>query len=82
MHSVLFLGNLTMNSITYLLFLLYKLHIYINISYNNKAIIDGNASPRHMPVLGNVHPVKIETFWFFFRDVISLLARSFYIFNR
>ena len=31
-------------------------------------------SPRHMPVLGNVHPIKIE---FFFRDVISLLARVF-----
>ena len=25
-----------------------------------------NTSPRHMPVLGNVHPIKIEKFDFFF----------------
>ena len=38
-----------------------------------------NTSPRHMPVLGNVHPIKIEKFenLIFFRDVISLLARVF-----
>ena len=36
-----------------------------------------NTSPRHMPVLGNVHPIKIEKFDFFFRDVIYLLARFF-----
>ena len=30
-----------------------------------------NTSPRHMPVLGNVHLIKIEKFC----DVISLLAR-------
>ena len=35
-----------------------------------------NTSPRHMPVLGNVHPIKIEKFDIF-RDVISLLARVF-----
>ena len=35
-----------------------------------------NTSPRHMPVLGNVHPIKIEIFDIF-RDVISLLARVF-----
>ena len=35
-----------------------------------------NTSPRHMPVLGNVHPIKIEHFNTF-RDVISLLARVF-----
>ena len=35
-----------------------------------------NTSPRHMPVLGNVHPIKIENFDIF-RDVISLLARVF-----
>ena len=29
-----------------------------------------NTSPRHMPVLGNVHPKIL----IFFRDVISLLA--------
>ena len=33
-----------------------------------------NTSPRHMPVLGNVHPIKISIF---LRDVISLLARVF-----
>ena len=33
-----------------------------------------NTSPHHMPVLGNVHPIKIENFNIFFRDVISLLA--------
>ena len=36
-----------------------------------------NTSPRHMPVLGNVHPIKIEKNWYFFRDVISLLAQVF-----
>ena len=30
-----------------------------------------------MPVLGNVHPIKIEKNWYFFRDVISLLTRVF-----
>ena len=30
-----------------------------------------------MRVLGNVHPIKIEKIWYFFRDVISLLARVF-----
>ena len=43
--------------------------------YNsNKAIRDGKYLARHMPVLGNVHPIKIEKL-IFFRDVISLLAR-------
>ena len=31
---------------------------------------------RHMPVLGNVHPIKIENIDIF-RNVISLLARVF-----
>ena len=35
-----------------------------------------NTLPRHMPVLGNVHPIKIENIDIF-RDVISLLARVF-----
>ena len=35
-----------------------------------------NTPPRLMPVLGNVHPIKIKI-KFFFRDVISLLARVF-----
>ena len=37
-----------------------------------------NTSPRPMPVLGNVHPIKIDLL--FFRDVISLLARVFILF--
>ena len=42
--------------------------------YNiNKAIRDGKYLARHMPVLGNIHPIKI-TCWYIFRDVISLLA--------
>ena len=36
-----------------------------------------NTSPRHMPVLGNVHPIKIEKKKIFFYDVISLFARVF-----
>ena len=28
----------------------------------NKAIRDGKYLARHMPVLGNVHPIKIEKF--------------------
>ena len=40
----------------------------------NKAIRDGKYLARHMPVLGNVHPIKIESFDIF-RDVISLLAQ-------
>ena len=40
----------------------------------NKAIRDGKYLARHMPVLGNVHPIKSQIL-IFFRDVISLLAR-------
>ena len=36
-----------------------------------------NTSPRHMPVLGNFHPIKIENKLIFLRDVISLLAQVF-----
>ena len=35
-----------------------------------------NNSPRHMPVFGNVHPIKIKKKKKI-RDVISLLARVF-----
>ena len=35
-----------------------------------------NTSPRHMPVIGNVHPIKIKH-WIFFRDIIYLLVRIF-----
>ena len=40
----------------------------------DKAIRDGKYLARHMPVLGNIHPIKIKKL-IFFRDVISLLAR-------
>ena len=47
---------------------------------NDKAIRDGKYLARHMPVLGNVHPIKIENF-----DIFSwrhFSARSiFYIIN-
>ena len=33
-----------------------------------------NTSPRHMPVLGSIHPIKIENFHIF-GDIIFLLAR-------
>ena len=42
----------------------------------NKAIRDGKYLARHIPVLGNVHPIKIENVDIFC-DVISLLARVF-----
>ena len=32
----------------------------------NKAIRDGKYLARHMPVLGNVHPIKIVFFLYFF----------------
>ena len=35
-----------------------------------------NSSPHHMPVLGNVHPIKIENLDIL-RDVISLLTQVF-----
>ena len=39
-----------------------------------------NTSPRPMPVLGNVHPIKIEKNWYFF--VTSFLCSlEFYIIN-
>ena len=41
----------------------------------NKTIRDGKYLARHMPVFGNVHPIKLENVDNFFRDVISLLAR-------
>ena len=33
---------------------------------SNKAIRDGKYLARHMPVLGNVHPIKIENVDIFF----------------
>ena len=43
----------------------------------NTAIRDSKYLARPMPMLGNVHPIKIEKNDIFFRDVISLLARVF-----
>ena len=51
------------NNITYT-----KVNDHKQTTYNNKAIRDGKYLARHMPVLGNVHPIKIENV------VISLLA--------
>ena len=42
----------------------------------NKAIRDGKYLARHMPVLGNVHPIKIENFDIF-RVMISVGVRQF-----
>ena len=39
-----------------------------------------NTSPRHMPVLGNVHPIKIENFDIFSWRHFSARS-SFYIIN-
>ena len=39
-----------------------------------------NISPRHMPVLGNVHPIKIENFDIFLWRHFSVRS-SFYIIN-
>ena len=36
------------------------------ITVYNKAITDGKYLARHMPVLGNVHPIKIENVDIFF----------------
>ena len=44
-----------------------KLIEYVAYKYNiNKAIRDGKYLARHMPVLGNVHPIKIENVDIFF----------------
>ena len=48
----------------------------VNIKFTTRQSEMANTSPRHMPVLGNVHPIQIENFDIF-RDVISLLARVF-----
>ena len=48
--------------------------IYDNI---NKAIRDGKYLALPMPVLGNVHPIKIEKKGYFFVTSFSLLARVF-----
>ena len=53
---------------------------YMTIARNTKGTRQSemaNTSPRQMPVLGNVHPIKIENLDFFLRDVISLLAQVF-----
>ena len=35
---------------------------YIHKCITNKAIRDGKYLARHMPVLGNIHPIQIENF--------------------
>ena len=52
------------------------LYSYLCIVTNTRQSKIANTSPRHMPVLGNVHPIKIESLDIF-RDVISLLVRVF-----
>ena len=37
-------------------------HIFQNAHNHNKAISDGKYLARHMPVIGNVHPSKINFF--------------------
>ena len=39
---------------------------HAELSNVNKAIRDGKYLARHMPVLGNVHPIKIENVDIFF----------------
>ena len=39
---------------------------YMSNTNKNKAIRDGKYLARHMPVLGNVHPIKIENIDIFF----------------
>ena len=46
------------------------------VAYNNKTIRDGKYLARHMPVLGNFHPITIEILYIF-HDVISVLALVF-----
>ena len=50
---------------------------YIALHHLTRQSEMANTSPRHMPVLGNVHPIKIEIKLYLFRDVISLIARVF-----
>ena len=45
--------------------LVFRLLSYLRHIYN-KAIRDGKYLARHMPVLGNVHPIKIENVDIFF----------------
>ena len=35
-------------------------HVFQNAHNHNKTISDGKYLARHMPVVGNVHPIKIE----------------------
>ena len=50
------------------------------ITVNNKAIRDGKYLARHMPVLGNVHPIKIENVDIFSWRHFSARS-SYYIIN-
>ena len=45
---------------------LYYSVVYPYLTYGTRQSEMANTSPRHMPVLGNVHPIKIENFDIFF----------------
>ena len=46
--------------------MIYSLNIWQLHNIYNKAIRDGKYLARHMPVLGNVHPIKIKNVDIFF----------------
>ena len=50
--------------------------VFQTLTYATRQSEMANTSPRHIPVLGNVHPIKMENFDIF-RDVISMHARVF-----
>ena len=68
------LKNIIMSYVGHRIFdILFHMKQYIKTRQSEMA----NTSPRQMPVLGNVHPIKIENFDIF-RDVISLLKFLYY----
>ena len=46
--------------------------------YTNKAIRDGKYLARHMPVLGNVHPIKSKILIFFVTSFLCSLELLYY----
>ena len=48
-------------------------HVFKNTHNHNKAISDGKYLVRHMPVIGNVHPSKID-FFFKFKIFFKLIG--------
>ena len=63
-----------------------SLLFHLNNTVWNKAIRDGKYLARHMPVLGNVHPIKIENFdifsWRHFSDRSSCYIINWYSYPR